>query len=102
MLAWRPVLQRTRTGYHMFAVGGNDEVARLSGVRTGRTVLTAHVLCSVMAGVAGLLVAARFGTGSALVYTLGYDLDSIAAVVLGGTLLMGGRGSRRRHASAAC
>ena len=49
----------------MFAVGGNDEVARLSGVRTGRTVLTAHVLCSVMAGVAGLLIAARFGTGSA-------------------------------------
>ena len=41
----------------------------------------------------GLLIAARFGTGSAQVYTLGYDLDSIAAVVLGGTLLMGGRGS---------
>ncbi len=92
VLTW-VVLQRTRAGYHMFAVGGNDEVARLSGVRTGRTVLTAHVLCSVMAGVAGLLVAARFGTGSAQVYTLGYDLDSIAAVVLGGTLLMGGRGS---------
>jgi ribose transport system permease protein len=92
VVAWI-VLQRTRTGYHMFAVGGNDEVARLSGVRTGRTVLTAHVLCSVMAGVAGLLIAARFGTGSAQVYSLGYDLDSIAAVVLGGTLLMGGRGS---------
>ncbi len=92
VLAWI-VLQRTRTGYHMFAVGGNDEVARLSGVRTGRTVLVAHVLCSVMAGVAGLLVAARFGTGSAQVYSLGYDLDSIAAVVLGGTLLLGGRGS---------
>ena len=87
------LLQRTRTGYHMFAVGGNDEVARLSGVRTGRTVLVAHVLCSMMAGVAGLLVAARFGTGSAQVYSLGYDLDSIAAVVLGGTLLLGGRGS---------
>ena len=92
LVAWI-MLQRSRTGYHMFAVGGNDEVARLSGVRTGRTLLVAHVLCSTMAGVAGLLVAARFGTGSAQVYSLGYDLDSIAAVVLGGTLLMGGRGS---------
>jgi ribose transport system permease protein len=47
----------------------------------------------VCAGVAGLLIAARFGTGNALVYSYGLDLDSIAAVVLGGTLLMGGRGS---------
>ncbi len=87
------VLHRSRLGYHMFAVGGNDEVARLSGVRTGPTLVWAHVLCSVMAGIAGLLIAARFGTGSALVYNSGYDLDSIAAVVLGGTLLLGGRGS---------
>jgi ribose transport system permease protein len=86
-------LRRTRTGYHMFAVGGSAEVARLSGIRTGRVIVTAHVLCSVAAGVAGLLIAARFGTGSgATVYSAGYDLDSIAAVVLGGTLLMGGRG----------
>lgn len=87
------VLHRSRLGHHMYAVGGNDEVARLSGVRTGPTLVAAHVLCSVLAGVAGLLIAARFGTGSALVYGSGYDLDSIAAVVLGGTLLMGGRGS---------
>lgn len=87
------VLNRTRLGYHMYAVGGNEEVARLSGVRTDRTVVTAHVMCSVAAGVAGLLIAARFGTGSALVYGNGYELDSIAAVVLGGTLLLGGRGS---------
>ncbi len=85
-------LRKSRTGYHMFAVGGSAEVARLSGIRTGRVLVTAHVLCSVAAGVAGLLIAARFGTGSALVYSSGYDLDSIAAVVLGGTLLMGGRG----------
>jgi ribose transport system permease protein len=85
-------LRRSRTGYHMFAVGGSADVARLSGVRTGRVLITAHVLCAVAAGVAGLLIAARFGTGSALVYSSGYDLDSIAAVVLGGTLLMGGRG----------
>ena len=85
-------LRKTRTGYHMFAVGGSEDVSRLSGIRTGRVIVTAHVLCAVAAGLAGLLLAARFGTGSALVYDSGYDLDSIAAVVLGGTLLMGGRG----------
>lgn len=87
------LLTRTRPGYHMFAVGGNIDVARLSGIRTDRSIILAHVLCSLCAGVAGLLIAARFGTGNALVYTYGYDLNSIAAVVLGGTLLMGGRGS---------
>lgn len=92
-LAGFVLLTRTRTGYRMFAVGGNSEAARLSGIRTGRTMVVAHVLCSVCAGVAGLLIAARFGTGSALVYSSGYDLESIAAVILGGTLLLGGRGS---------
>lgn len=70
------------------------QVARLSGVRTRRPVLWAHVLCSVFAGIAGLLLASRLGVGSPTVGTQGgYDLLSIAAVVLGGTLLMGGRGS---------
>ncbi len=59
-------------------------MARLSGIRTDRTLVLAHVLCSVCAGIAGLLIAARFGTGNALVYSYGLDLDSIAAVVLGG------------------
>jgi ribose transport system permease protein len=85
-------LRKSRTGYHMFAVGGNAEVARMSGIRTGRVMITAHVLCSLCAGLAGLLIAARFGTGSSLVYNNLYELDSIAAVVLGGTLLLGGRG----------
>jgi ribose transport system permease protein len=85
-------LRKTRTGYHMFAVGGDSEVARMSGIRTDRTVIVAHCLCAISAGLAGLLIAARFGTGSALVYSSGYDLESIAAVVLGGTYLLGGRG----------
>ncbi len=85
-------LRKSRTGYHMFAVGGNAEVARMSGIRTGRVMVTAHVLCSMCAGLAGLLIAARFGTGSSLVYNNLYELDSIAAVVLGGTLLLGGAG----------
>jgi len=87
------LLRRTRMGYSMYAVGGNDEVARFSGIRTDRTMIVAHVLCSTAAGVAGLLLASRFGTGvGSQIYGSGYDLDSIAAVVLGGTLLLGGRG----------
>ena len=85
-------LRRTRTGVHMYAVGGDAEVARMSGVRADRPLLAAHVLCSVTAGLAGLLIASRFGTGSTLVYSSGYELESIAAVVLGGTYLLGGRG----------
>ncbi|WP_100444010.1 ABC transporter permease [Glycomyces xiaoerkulensis] len=85
-------LRSTRTGHHMYAVGGNIDVARMSGIRTHRTRITAHVLCSMCAGVAGMLLAARFGTGSAEAYTNLYELDAIAATVLGGTLLLGGRG----------
>lgn len=87
-------LTRTRTGNHLFAVGDNLEVSRLSGIRTARPVIVAHMLCSIFAGLAGLLLASRLGVGSPTVGTQGgYDLLSIAAVVLGGTLLMGGRGS---------
>nr|CEL22513.1 Ribose ABC transport system, permease protein RbsC (TC 3.A.1.2.1) [Kibdelosporangium sp. MJ126-NF4]CTQ89369.1 Ribose ABC transport system, permease protein RbsC (TC 3.A.1.2.1) [Kibdelosporangium sp. MJ126-NF4] len=86
-------LTRTKGGYHVYAVGGDAEVARLSGIRTGRTVVTMHVLCSVMAGLAALLLVSRLGSGAPHVGTDGgYDLESIAAVVLGGTLLSGGRG----------
>lgn len=85
-------LRSTRTGHHMYAVGGDVDVARMSGVRTRSTMMTAHVMCGMFAGVAGLLLAARFGTGSAEIYTELYELDAIAAVVLGGTLLLGGRG----------
>ncbi|MEW9534593.1 ABC transporter permease [Microbispora sp. NPDC049125] len=87
------LLGRTRFGYRVYAVGGDAEVARLSGVRTERVVVVAHVLCSVCAGIAGLLLASRLGAGAPTVGTDGgYDLESIAAVVLGGTALAGGRG----------
>lgn len=85
-------LRSTRTGHHMYAVGGDVDVARMSGIRTTRVLLTAHILCGMSAGIAGLLLAARFGTGSAEAYTNLYELDAIAAVVLGGTLLLGGKG----------
>ncbi|SFP97358.1 ribose transport system permease protein [Amycolatopsis arida] len=91
-LAWW-YLTRGRGGYHLYAVGGDEDVARLSGIRTGRVVVTAHVLCSLAAGLAGLFLASRLGSGAPYVgVDAGYDLESIAAVVLGGTLLAGGRG----------
>ncbi|WP_327089706.1 ABC transporter permease [Nonomuraea sp. NBC_01738] len=87
------LLAKTRMGYRVYAVGGDVEVARLSGVRTDRVVIITHVLCSLCAGVAGLLLASKLGAGLPTVGTDGgYDLESIAAVVLGGTALAGGRG----------
>ena len=87
-------LRRTRTGHHMYAVGGSLAVSRLSGLRTSRPIVLAHMICSMTAALAGLLLASRLGVGSPTVGSQGgYDLLSIAAVVLGGTLLAGGRGS---------
>src|SRR5690606_35753535 len=61
--------------------------------RTDRVLIAAHVICSVSAAIAGLYLAARLGVGSPTVGTdRGYDLESIAAVVIGGTALLGGRG----------
>lgn len=88
------MLRYTRLGHHIYAIGGNRAVARMSGVRTALPVITAHVLCSVLAGIAGLLLLSRTGVGLPTIGSQGrYDLLSIAAVVLGGTLLAGGKGS---------
>jgi ribose transport system permease protein len=88
------LLRRTRLGHHLYAVGGNESVARMSGIRTWVPVVSAHVLCSVLTGLAGLLLLARLGVGSPTIGSqAGYDLMSIAAVVLGGTLLAGGKGN---------
>lgn len=88
------LLRRTRLGHHLYAVGGNREVARMSGVRTTLPLVVAHVLCSVLSGIAGLLLLARLSVGSPTIGSQGgYDLMSIAAVVLGGTLLAGGKGN---------
>ncbi len=90
--AWLTV-KRTRYGHHLIAVGGDTDIARLSGVRTDRVLIRTHVLCSLCVGVAGLYLASRLGAGAPRVGTEGgYDLESIAAVVLGGTVLAGGRG----------
>lgn len=88
------LLRRTRAGHHIYAVGGDLQVARMSGIHTAGPVILAHTLCSVMAAMAGLLLASRLSVGSPTIGTQGgYDLLSIAAVVLGGTILAGGKGN---------
>ena len=88
------VLRRTTYGAHLYAVGGSEEVARLSGLRTGRVLTLAHIICSSTAVLTGLFVVSRLRSGAPWVGTDGlYDLESIAATVIGGTALSGGKGS---------
>ena len=87
------VLSATKFGAHLYAVGGNAEGARLAGIRTDLITIGAHVVCSLTAGVTGLYLASRLRSGAPWVGRDGvYDLESIAVVVIGGTLLAGGRG----------
>jgi ribose transport system permease protein len=87
------VLRYTRFGYRVYAVGGDEDVSKLSGLRTHRTIIAAHVVCSLTAAITGLFLASRLASGTPTVgVDGGYDPESIAAVVLGGTALMGGRG----------
>jgi ribose/xylose/arabinose/galactoside ABC-type transport system permease subunit len=86
------VLARTVFGRHVYAVGGNAEAARLCGIRVDRVLLVVYALSGTLAGLAGVLTDARLGTGSPRTGNL-MELDAIAAVVVGGTSLMGGRGS---------
>jgi ribose/xylose/arabinose/galactoside ABC-type transport system permease subunit len=86
-------LRSTRLGLHVYAVGGNADTARLSGIRSHRVIISAHVLCSLAAVVSGMFLAARIRQGAPWIGPDGgYDLESIAAVVVGGTALAGGRG----------
>ena len=84
--------RRTRFGRYIFAVGGNERAALLTGLRVNRIKLWVYALGGAMAGVAGLIVTARLDSAQPNA-GLGYELDSIAAVVIGGTSLSGGRGS---------
>lgn len=87
------ILRYTRWGHHLYAVGESEETARLSGVRSARVLIVAHVICSVTATITGLFIISRLSAGAPWVGPDGnYDLESIAAVVLGGTALAGGRG----------
>lgn len=86
------LLNQTRIGRYMYAVGGNEKAAYASGVRVDRVKLTAYMICSGLAGLAGIVLASRITTGQPNA-GVAYELDAIAAVVIGGTSLAGGVGS---------
>lgn len=86
------LLTQTRFGRYVYAIGGNEEAARLSGINVAGVKLGVYIICGALAGLASLLLAGRLSTGIPQSGS-GYELQSIAAVVVGGTSLMGGRGS---------
>jgi ribose/xylose/arabinose/galactoside ABC-type transport system permease subunit len=85
------MLTRTRIGGHAYAIGGNEEVARLSGVNVARSRVFYYAFGGFMAGLAGLVQTARLDFAQST-RGVGYELFAIAAVVIGGTSLFGGRG----------
>jgi len=87
------LLQRTRFGRYVFAIGGNEEAARLAGINVGRVKTLVYVISGVCAAIVGFLYMALFSSGSPQTGTGDELLESIAAVVVGGTSLTGGRGS---------
>ncbi|HLP69011.1 MAG TPA: sugar ABC transporter permease [Rhizobium sp.] len=86
-------LTKTKWGRSMFAVGGNREAARRSGINVRRIYLSAFMLCSTLATLGGILSASRLASSSQQAGTGDVNLNAIAAAVIGGTSLFGGRGS---------
>jgi ribose transport system permease protein len=86
------ILNRTRMGLHLKALGTNSDAARRSGVNVRRSQVTAFVLGGAFCGIASLMLMARIGAAEPISGS-GFELQAIAAVVVGGTSLMGGRGS---------
>ena len=86
-------LTRTKWGRAMFAVGGNREAARRSGINVNRIRISAFMLCSTLAALGGTLAASRLASSSQQAGTGDVNLNAIAAAVIGGTSLFGGRGS---------
>ena len=85
------ILRFTTFGRYAYAIGGNVEAAKLSGIKVAQVQLTAYLLSGLLAGIAGVLFVAQYRQGKPDAGA-GLELDAIAAVVIGGTILMGGRG----------
>lgn len=86
------VLNRSVLGRYIFALGSNEEAARLSGVNVDLWKIMTYAICGGICGIAGLIVSSRLNSAQPAL-GLGYELDAIAAVVIGGTSLAGGRGT---------
>ena len=91
-VAWF-ILRRTVLGIHIYAVGGNPAAARLSGIRVWFVLLFVYGTSGLLSGLAGLMQAAQLQSANGLQLGTGYELDAIAAVILGGTSFVGGIGS---------
>ena len=86
------ILTRTKYGKAIFAIGGEESAARLMGIAVDRAKITAYTVSGMLAGLSGALLAARLSAGQPVAGP-GWELDAIASVVVGGTLLTGGAGS---------
>src|SRR5699024_5318436 len=86
------VLSKTLLGRYTYAIGSNEEATRLSGVNTRVWTMLIYVFAGAFTGIAGVVLAARLDSAQPQIGT-GYELQAIAAVIIGGTSLMGGRGT---------
>lgn len=91
LLGWF-ILNKTRFGRHVLAVGGNEQAARVSGINTKLVKITVYIMSGIFSAIAGMIISARVNAGSPTLGT-GYENDAIAAAVIGGTSMMGGQGS---------
>ena len=92
VLSWL-VLRRTVLGVHIYSVGGNPDAARLSGIKVWRVLLFVYGASGLLAGLGGVMSAARLYAANGTQLGVSYELDAIAAVILGGTSFVGGIGS---------
>ncbi len=88
--AWY-LLNQTRFGRYIYALGGNESATRLSGINVDRVKIGVYAICGMLSALAGIIVTSRLSSAQPTA-GMGYELDAIAAVVLGGTSLMGGKG----------
>jgi ribose transport system permease protein len=86
------ILTKTRIGRYTYAVGSNEEAARLSGIKVAQVKTISYIICGLLAGLVGIILASRMVTSQPN-SAVGYELNAIAAAVIGGTSLMGGIGT---------
>jgi ribose/xylose/arabinose/galactoside ABC-type transport system permease subunit len=86
------ILYKTKFGRYIFAVGGNEEAARVSGINTKKILVLAYAICGLLAGIGGIVLASRIDSGQPQA-GIAYETDAIAATVIGGTSLSGGVGT---------
>lgn len=87
------ILRRTVLGLHIYSVGSNPEAARLSGIKVWKVLLTVYALSGLLAGLGAVMTSSRLMAANGLQLGQSYELDAIAAVILGGTSFVGGVGT---------